>query len=371
MKVSCERDKLAPAFQTASAVAPARSTKPILQNVKLEVHGDSATLIANDLEIGVRVEVPGVQIETPGSVMLPTSRFNQILRESGDAALRLESDAQGTLVRGERSEFRLLSENPDEFPTVATFNEAAYHELPARLLRELIRRTVFATDVESTRYALGGVLIELTEDKITAVGTDGRRLAMMSAPAASVGGHKTGDTTTIIPTKAMHLIERALGDADSEIRLALKSNSALVKSERTTISSRLVEGRFPKWRDVFPKRDSAARIEMAVGPFLSAVKQAAILTSDESRGVDFTFGDGKLTLAGKAAEAGQSRVELPIAYDGSELSITLDPRFVIDFLKVLDPAKSFTIEIKDAESAAVCSTDDGYGYVIMPLARER
>ena len=103
----------------------------------------------------------------------------------------------------------------------------------------------------------------------------------------------------------------------------------------------------------------------------AAVRQAAIVTSEESRGIDFTFGDGSLVLAGKAAEVGQSRVELPIGYDGPEITITLDPRFVIDFLKVLDSDKTFTLELKDGESAAVCSTDDGYGYVIMPLARDR
>ena len=67
----------------------------------------------------------------------------------------------------------------------------------------------------------------------------------------------------------------------------------------------------------------------------------------------------------------EPRVELPIGYDGPEITITLDPRFVIDFLKVLDSDKTFTMELKDGESAAVCTTEDGYGYVIMPLARDR
>jgi DNA polymerase-3 subunit beta len=100
------------------------------------------------------------------------------------------------------------------------------------------------------------------------------------------------------------------------------------------------------------------------------VRQAAIVTSEESRGVDFTFDSGSLVLSGRAAELGQSRVELPIDFSGAAISITLDPRYMSDFLKVLDPEKSFVLELKDAESAAVCTTDDGYGYVIMPLARD-
>lgn len=371
MKITCDREKLLAAFQMASSVAPARSPKPILANIKMEVAGETAILMGTDLEIGVRIEVPGIQVEVPGSAVLPIQRFGSILRESTDATLRLETDAHGTQVRGERSEFKLPAENPEEFPAVAAFTEQKYHELPARLLREMIRRTAFATDNESSRYALGGVLLEMSDDKVTAVGTDGRRLAKMEGPAMSVGGHSTGDTTTIVPTKATHLIERIINDGDAEIQVAARGNDILVKSPRATIYARLVEGRFPKWRDVFPKRDDAVRIELMVGPLHSAVRQAAIFTSEETRGVDLTFEEGKVVISGRAADVGQSRVELPVSYNGPAVSITLDPRYLSDFLRVLDPDKNFTLELKDAESAAVCSTDDGYAYVIMPLARDR
>ena len=370
MKVTCNRESLLAAFQTAAAVVPSRSPKPILQNIKLEVTDSGAILLATDLEIGIRIQVQGIQAEVPGSAILPLARFGSILRESSDETLRLESDGQATSVRGERSEFKLPAENPQEFPSVADFTETAYHELPARLLREMIRRTSFATDNESSRYALGGVLLEMAPDKITAVGTDGRRLAKMEVPARSEGGHTSGDSMTIVPTKAMQLIERAMTDGDAEIQIAARANEVLVRSPRATIYSRLVEGRFPKWRDVFPQRTGAAQVELTVGPLYSAVRQAAIVTSEESRGIDFNFEAGTLVLSGRVAEVGQSRVELPIAYDGPTVSIMLDPRYLSDFLKVLDPERVITIELKDSESAAVCTTDDGYGYVIMPLARD-
>jgi DNA polymerase-3 subunit beta len=371
MKITCDREKLLAAFQIAASVAPTRSPKPILQNVKLEVADETAILMATDLEVGVRVNVVGVHCDAPGAAILPINRFGSILRESSDAKLHIETDGHGTQIRGERSEFKFPAENPDEFPNVATFNEKKYHELPARLLKEMIRRTVFATDNESSRYALGGVLLEMSKDEIIAVGTDGRRLAKMQGPANSVGGHETGDQMTIVPSKTMHLLERSLTDGDAEIQIAARGNDVLIKSPRGVIYSRLVEGRFPKWRDVFPHRADAKKIEMNVGPLYSAVRQAAIVTSDDSRGVDFTFGDGMVVLSGRAAEFGQSRIEMPISYDGPSVSIMLDPRFFNDFLKVLDPEKTFVFEVKDSESAAVCLTDDGYGYVIMPLARDR
>ncbi len=371
MKATCERDKLLHAFQVVASVAPARSPKPILQNIKLDVADGKAILMGTDLEVGIRVEAPGFAVESPGSVVLPRDRFGKILSENSDEKLDLESDGGKVMVRGSRSEFQLPCENPDEFPSVVAFEEEKYHELPARFFREVIRRTVYATDNESSRYALGGVLLELTAEGLTAVATDGRRLTRQEGPAKSVGNHATGENTTIIPTRAMQLIERAMADNEDNIRIAVRENDVLLQGGRATIYSRLVEGRYPKWRDVFPRREGMKKIELTVGPFYAAVRQAAIVTSDERRGVDFTFGNGKIVLAGHGAEYGESHVELPIAYDGAEVGITLDPRFLGEFLKVLDPEQSFSMELRDAESAAICATDDGYAYVIMPLAREQ
>jgi DNA polymerase III subunit beta len=370
MKATCERDKLLHAFQMAAGVAPARSPKPILQNVKLEVTKDGAILMGTDLEVGIRMEVPGFVVEAPGSVVLPRDRFGKILTESSDEKLDLESDGRKAMVRGQRSEFQLPVENPDEFPNVMAFDEKKYHEMPARFFREVVRRTAFATDNESSRYALGGVLIELTANGLTAVATDGRRLSRQEGPAKSVGEHATGDNTTIIPTRAMQLLERALADNEDNIHLAARENDVLVKSGRATVYSRLVEGRYPKWRDVFPRREGMLKIDLTVAPFYAAVRQAAIVTSEERRGVDCIFGNGKVILSGHGAELGESHVELPIAYDGTDLGITLDPRYLSDFLKVLDAEQNFTVELRDAESAAVFATDDGYAYVVMPLSRD-
>jgi DNA polymerase-3 subunit beta len=371
MKFTCERDKILSAFQTAATVAPSRSPKPILQNVKLVVGQQEATLLATDMEVAIRLDVPGIQVESPGSALLPVGRFGLILRESTDAKLLVEADAQGTLVRGERSEFKLPGENPDEFPDVASFSDDCYHEMPARLLRELIRRTLFATDTESSRYALGGVLMEFETDKVIAVGTDGRRLAKMEGACQTVGTCEGDDLATIVPAKSMQLIERAFTDLDAEVRIAAHANDILLKSSRVMVYSRLVEGRFPKWRDVFPTRREAIQIELAVGPLYSALRQAAIVASEESRGIGFTFGDGTLVLRGETAEVGQARVELPIPYDGPNVTLALDHRFVADFFKVLDPEKVITFEIENADSAALLTTDDGYGYVVMPLATDR
>jgi DNA polymerase-3 subunit beta len=372
VKIRCNREKLLHSFQTAALFAPPRSPKEILQNVKLDVEQDSVTFSATDMEVGVRVNVDGVEPEKMGSAVLPVSHFGALLRENSDEYLVVESTAKGTVVRGDRSEFKLPSADPEEFPEVAKFTEEKYHVIPAPLFRQIISRTEFATDLESSRYALGGVLVELDENKIIAVGTDGRRLSRMEGPASSVGGHKTGDTMTIIRTQSMRLFNRSVQDSDGEVHVAARGNDVLVRTPRATFYSRLVEGRFPRWRDVFPNRRDMQRIPLTVGPLHACLRQAAVVTNNDSRGVDFSFAAGTLTMTSSTADIGQAQVELPIAYEGPTIVVTLDHRFVADFLKVLSPETNIMLEIENSETAAVfLADDDKYGYVVMPLSRDR
>ena len=368
MKITCDREKLLSAFQSVTPVVPTRSPKPILQNVKLDVRDGNAVMTGTDLEISIRAEVTGVEIEQPGAAVLDKERFGKILSESSDELIKLETDKQGTIVRGDRSEFRLPGNIPEEFPDIGALDQAKFHKLSSRALRDAVRRTVFATDPESNRYALGGVLLEFQADKLIAVGTDGRRMAVAEAAAEATQEHGAGLGDTIIPTRAMRIIERSLADNDDPCQLSGQDSDALVKTGTTTIHARLLEGRFPRWRDVFPKSEGVHRIELVVGPLSAAVRQAAIVTNEDSRGVDFKFAEGQLTLTAESAELGQSHVELPISYPGEPLTIKMDPRYLIEFFRVLDPDRTVTLELRDSESAAVLSLDQAYRYVIMPLS---
>ncbi|NBV45788.1 MAG: DNA polymerase III subunit beta [Planctomycetia bacterium] len=372
MNVRCVREPLLAALQSAAAVVPSRSPKPVLTNVKLEADGSTAVVSATDLEVGIRIGLEGVETRAPGAVLLPSGRLSAIVRESSPGTtFDIHSDGTAVVVKAPRSEFRLPAEDPLEFPAVATFPAEPCYELGTALARELVRRTVFATDNESSRYALGGVLVELIAGDptgtVTAIGTDGRRLAKMDGPAATAGG-RPADAQPIVPARALQLVERCLGGAEQPVHVAVRPSEILVRTGATTISSRLVEGRFPRWRDVFPDRPDAIRVSLTVGPLLAAVRQAAIVTNEQSKGVEFTFAPGQLVLTGRSAESGESRIELPIDHTGATVRIKLDPRFLGDFLRVLEPTATVTVELNDAQSACVCRTADGYGYVIMPLA---
>jgi DNA polymerase-3 subunit beta len=167
MKITCDREKLASAFQIAATVANVRSPKEILQNVKIEAAEDRVTLMATDMETGIRIDVEGVDVQNPGRALLPVARVGLILRESSDHQLSFETSGTETVVQGLNAKFNLPSANPDEYPNVVGFEEEAYHELAARLFKEMVKRTSFATDADSSRYALGGVL----RDRRTSLGS--------------------------------------------------------------------------------------------------------------------------------------------------------------------------------------------------------
>lgn len=371
MKLSCNREKLHHAFQLASTVAPNRSPKEILNSIKLEAKDEEVLLTATDLESSIRIQVEQVDVQVPGSCLLNVVRVGNILRELNDSQLELETTESGITLRGEHSEFHLPSANPDEYPVVAEFSESSYCEVPARLFREMVRRTTFATDTENSRFALGGVLFEIAGEEITAVATDGRRLVRMTGSCKPVQGHKTNGPTTIIPTKTLTLMERSIGDKDEVVHLAARANDVVLRTPRATIQSSLVEGRFPNWRQVIPNRTSSIIIESNVGPFFSSVRQAAVVADPESRGIDFKFGHGSMVVGSRTADVGQSRIELPIPYTGETVHVMMDHRYVSDFCRVLDPDMTFQLDIQSASDPALFRTEDGMIYVVMPMARDQ
>ena len=368
MKVVCHREGLLTACQLASAAVAARDIKPVLKNLKAVIDDQRCTLMATDLELGIRLEVRGIKVQEPGEALLPTNRVISILRESTDEELTVEANTESCTIKGERNEFEMPGEDPSAFPDIPTFAEEKYHELTAGVLRDMIRRVIFAAaSAEHSRFgATTGILWELEGDKATLVATDGRRLALVHGQAQAHGGHSTKGQTAVAPVKAMSLLERNLAESDEAIKISVRPNEILMKTERAMIYSRLVEGRFPNYRQVLPAKH-AAKVNLTTGPFLSAVRQAAIMTDEESKRVTFQFAKKKLTLQARGAESGRSRVEMPLDYEGKALEISFDPKFVVDMLRVLEPDTQLTLELTDNTTPAVFRNEPNYLYVVVPL----
>ncbi len=369
MKATCHREGLLSAFQVAAGVVPQRSPRPILRSVKLVFSPpDSAILLATDLEIGIRYQLSGVEVDTAGSIVLPVGETMSILRELPDERVTLKAGDGGVLIEAASSRFELSTEDPLEFPDVPDMGDEPVHRTKGGTLASMIRRTSFASATENSRYALHSVLVEFEEGRFKFVATDSKRLAVMPG-AVEIAG-ETPEGNWLLPPKALQLLLRVLADPEEEVGFVLRDNEALFRTGKVVIYTRLVEGRFPKYQDVFPS-EVKYQIPLPVGPFYGVVRQARILTNDESKGVDFRFADGELRLESRASQLGQSEVRMPIGYGGDSIDVTYDPQLLVDALKVLDPSEEISLEMADSRRASVFRTRDDYSYVVMPLMRDR
>ncbi len=368
MKARCPREGLLAACQLASVAVPSRDIKPILRNLKAVATEDRCTLLATDMEIGIRLDVLGLTVEEPGEAILPASRLINILREARDEELTLSADPSACTVEGTSIFYEMPSEDPAQFPEWPTFEDTKHHEIAAGALREMIRRTVFAASTESGRYSMTGVLWELESETVKMIATDGKKLALSQGVATAHGGHTTKGMAPIVPTKAMNLLERNLQDDASElVKVCFRANDALFRTGRATLYTRLVEGRFPDYKLVLPKRH-AAKATLEVTPFQAAVRQAAVMTDDEVKKVAFTFDKDKLTLKAEGPMSGKSKVELAIKYDGKPVTINFNPQYVTDMLRVLSPDAELVLELTDGNSPALFKSGNDYQYLVMPLS---
>lgn len=374
MKITCPRDSLLTACQLVSAATAARTTKPILSNIKATAEDDGLRLVAYDTEVGIRYELRGIDVARAGSSVLPIKELTRILQESKDDSISLDADANGIRAKVGSSKFDLRTYPVDEFPDIPVFDDGGrYHEISAGVLRTMIRRAAFAADKKDSggRYALTGVLWEAEGKVARLVATDTKRLAMCEGPASLYGPPESTRGSHLVPSKAIGLLERNLTDDGELVRVGLRPNEAMFQTERAMIYTRLVEGRYPPYREVLAqaRKQATVKVPLPVESFLARVRQAAILTDDESKRVDMGFEPGKIVMETRGAEVGSSEIEMPLPeYDGPEVKIAFDPQYLIEFLRVMEGETTITLDMSDGSKSALFRCGDEYVYLVMPLA---
>lgn len=354
------------ALTIAASVVPNKTPKPILRNVRVDAQGGKAIVSATDTELNARIEVDGVECQSVGKCLLPADRFTSILREAVDPQVRVSLDGTHATIRSGRDRFRLPLASTDDFPTVPAPIIHDYHETSASDLRMLLERTAYASDSESSRYALNGVLFEFQNDRIDCVATDGRRLSHVSATAVRHGEGRGPGSTTIIPSHAISVLLKAF-DGEGAIRVSVDQNTASFQTDNAFVSCRLVEGRFPAWRSVMPDKWESEAVANAKA-VLSAIRRATVVAGSEDRSLEFAFGDGMLAMAGSEAEIGDSQVEIPIEFSGPSVKIRLNSRYVADFLKPLSPEDSIHVRLSGPNQGAVL-VQGSSSCVIMPMGK--
>ncbi len=368
MRVICNRAALLEALTVAATVVPTRTTKPILQNIKISTQDGELLIEATDLEVSVQYRDAQVQVEAEGEILLPADKLFAIVRETRDDTISISIEGNEAHIKGADSFFKIFTQSAAEFPQLPSIAGEGDVEVTAGVLKQLAGQTLFAAAREGTRYAFNGVLTTLDKQQLIMVATDGRRLAMSRGDVMQVFRDvKTAPfPKVIIPARAVNLVDKLLTDLESNVTIKLTENQAVFTTKNATLTTNLLEGQFPPYEDVVPK-EADKKMIAGTADLLSAVRRAALLTSDDSKGVKLDFArEHGLILQSRNAEAGEARVDFACKFDGQPIAIGFNPTFLADALKVVD-TDEVSFEMTTPMRPGLLRAGTSFLYVIMPV----
>ena len=336
-----------------------KSPKEIFNNVCLVASGATARLSAQDGENGINVDIP-VDVVQPGTVLLPMKTVSDILRESNSDDVSIVLNGTTVRLSSGKCQYDIPTANPEEFPMLNCVSGNSF-QVAVEELKASIASTVFCCDVDSSRYALGGVRLEESGDGLAMVGSDGRRLAV----SRLAGGEKL-PIPAIIPQRSALSLMKIL---DSGVAIVtVGSNDVQVCVAGITFVSRQVEGRFPSWSSIIPNKSGRSVIKTTVGVLLRAVKQASIVSDKESRGIAFSFGIDTVSIKSNTTEKGSAEICIPVE-GSSEAVVIMDYQFVTDFLRTLAATDTICLFVADGSQSVLFESAAGMQYVVMPMDR--
>lgn len=365
MKIKFNRAALQEALGLVTSIVPSRTPKPILQCLRINCEADAVTICGTDLEVGINCQVVQVEIEEAGEVVLPADKLWSIVRESVDEVIEIESDDNTITIKGSDSTFTIYGHDPAQYPVVPGFGGEADFEIDLAKLQEGIELSVFAVAKESTRYALNGMLWEVNKKSLTLVATDGRRLAKSVVSLEGGGKATLPGGKIIVPAKTMSLLDRIGGDEGAKVAVRFADNQIILMCGQVIISSNLIEGNFPQYDDIIPD-DYNIRVELSTEATLSAVKRAALLATEDSKGITLSLKKNQLLFSGRAPETGDAEIKMAIDFEGEEMSIGFNPQFLIDVLRVLK-TDTFALELGESDRPGVIRRGDDFLYLVMPV----
>lgn len=361
MKFRCERDTLADALVTASRAATSRtSTLPVLAGLRLDVRDDELTLTGTDLELTIRLSVV-VGMDAEGSAVVPARLVTDIVRALPTGTVTVESGGDDVIISAGRTQFAVRPFAVDDYPS-QTAPDGEPVSVDATLLMSALRQVVRAASTDEARPVLTGVLITADDDGLWVVATDGYRLAVRNLGDA---GLLTSGQSVLIPARALSELARLLPAAD-RVSVRFGPRSAAFELGTTHLSTRLIDGAFPNYRNLLP---SSQPNTLTIGreALLEALRRVRILAQD-SRVVRLSLAAEVVELTVVAQDVGNASEAVDARYEGEEMVVGFNPDFLAAGADALD-GDELTVALNDPGKPVVLRGvgDEEYLYLLMPV----
>ena len=260
--------------------------------------------------------------------------------------------------------FKVKGLAKDEFPQLPEFADSESFSLPQDRLRRMVKHTAYAISREDSRYVLMGLYFIIETGSLKLISTDGKRLSKIEG---KIGGQSQARHDFIVPLKAVEELGRMLG-TEGDMNMYLAKNQVAFQIDETLLVSRLIDGKFPDYARVIPE-ESQEHLELDRQEFASLVRQAALMTSEQSSSVKLSFQSDKLEIKSATPEVGLADVSMPIKYSGTEVEIAFNPDYLKDVLTHMEDDEA-VIEFTDALSPGVIRAQEDFLHVIMPMRIE-
>jgi DNA polymerase III subunit beta len=334
--------------------------------VLMRAEGNRLEFTATDLDVTVSCAVEST-VKKGGAVTLPVKKLFGIARELAGGEIEMEVDEKNVCsVRSGPSFYKIHGLSADEFPPMTKFKEDKKVTVTQEKLKGMMKKTSFAISTDEARYVLNGIFISLKDHKMTIVATDGRRLALVDE---EVDLSEKSQGEFIIPAKAVNELNRLLQDK-GEVTIKYAENQAEFtlndeKGFAVVIVTKLIEGNYPNYRQVIPG-EAKERISLSREELLHALKRAEIMTSEKANSVKMAFSKHNLAITANSPEVGEARESIAVNYQGKEIAIAFNPKYLIDPLNALTNDEVF-IELIDELSPGVLKINGPFLYVVMPM----
>ncbi|MDP6647665.1 MAG: DNA polymerase III subunit beta [Dehalococcoidales bacterium] len=376
MKLSCLQEDLNRGLAVVGrAVAPARTTLPITNNVLLASDQSRLKLVATNLEMAIsywteaKVEEEGV-ITVPARLL--TEFVNSLPNDRIDISLLPQVKTLG--LKCARFEARISGIDARDFPPIPEISEGITTRVEVGAFRQAISRVTFAAATEESRPVLTGVDAQFDKNELTLAAADGFRLAVYKLPLATA---VTEQTEVIIPARTLAELNRLISDSEETVDITVNASKGqiLFRLKDIELVSQLIQGSFPQYSQLIPASHTT-KVVADVAEFLRATKTASIFARDGNGIVRLvaTSGEGqadKLTISARSEEIGDDVGEIDAVVEGTGAKIAFNGKYLSDALSALSESQ-VALEINSPSSPGVLrpvstSQDDSYVHVIMPM----